>query len=199
MQLPFSETGPRDSPRWRKLLRRITSGCTAALFLWVSAGVFLFVNPHTDTPKRADVLFVLAPQGARTEYAEQLMDQGFAGTLAISLPREEDGSATLCKQRRAYRVVCFDPNPVTTQGEAQALQSLSKEYGWKSASVLTAQFHVTRARVLFQRCYRGDLGMIAFREQLPLLQSPHAARSSWAYHFVYESAAFFKVVLNQKC
>jgi uncharacterized SAM-binding protein YcdF (DUF218 family) len=169
------------------------------VMLWAVTGLFLYVVPAVDAPRHADVLFVLAPQGDRTRYAEQLMDQGYAGTLAISAPRDTAGSSALCNEKRAYKTVCFDPDPVTTQGEARALQSLSEEHGWKSADVLTAQFHVTRARVLLQRCYTGDLGMIAYRQELPLLVLPHVGQSSWAYHYVYETAAFVKVALNQDC
>jgi hypothetical protein len=127
------------------------------------------------------------------------MDEGYAATLAISDPQDKDGSAALCQEKRAYKIVCFEPDPFTTQGEARALQSLSEEYGWKTADVLTAQFHVTRARVILQRCYKGDLGMIAYRQELPLLVLPDLGRSSWAYHYMYETAAFVKVALNQDC
>jgi uncharacterized SAM-binding protein YcdF (DUF218 family) len=195
----ISKKRSADSQSWRKSLSRTMAFCAAVVALWVTAGFFLYVAPHTDVPEHADVLFVLAPQGDRMEFAEQLMDQGVAGTLAVSAPQGTDDSAALCKQNRAYRVVCFDPDPVTTQGEARALKRLSEEYGWKGAVVLTAQFHVSRARVLMQRCYHGDLGMIAFGREMPLVGFPHEGRSSWAYHFVYESAAFIKVAINQDC
>jgi uncharacterized SAM-binding protein YcdF (DUF218 family) len=195
----ISETKRAAIGRRRKLFVRTVASCAMVVTLWAVTGVFLYVVPAVDAPRHADVLFVLAPQGDRTGYAEQLMDLGYAGTLAISAPQAKDGSAALCKEKRAYRIVCFDPDPVTTQGEARALQSLSKEYGWKSATVLTAQFHVTRARVLLQRCYKGELGMIAYRQELPLLVFPYLGRSSWAYHYAYETAAFVKVALNQDC
>lgn len=195
----ISATKAAARRRCRGVLFRIVAWCAAAILLWAVTGLFLYVVPATDAPKHADVLFVLAPQGDRTKYAERLMGQGYAGTLAISSPREEDGSSALCAEQRAYRIVCFEPDPVTTQGEARALQSLSVEYGWKSAEVLTAQFHVSRATVLLQRCYKGDLGMIAYQQRLPLLVVPNLAQSSWAYHYVYETAAFVKVALHQDC
>jgi uncharacterized SAM-binding protein YcdF (DUF218 family) len=195
----ISETKAAPRRRCRRLLLRTVAWCATALLLWAVTGLALYVVPATDAPRHADVLFVLAPQGDRTRYAEQLMDQGYAGTLAISAPRDTAGSSALCNEKRAYRIVCFDPDPVTTQGEARALQSLSEEHGWKSADVLTAQFHVTRARVLLQRCYTGDLGMIAYRQELPLLVLPYVGQSSWAYHYMYETAAFVKVALNPNC
>lgn len=174
--------------------------CLTALLLWAIAGLFLYVVPATDAPRHADVLFVLAPPNDRMRYAEQLMDQGYADTLAISAPLDENGSldSSLCNEKRAYRIVCFYPDPVTTQGEARALQSLSREYGWRSANVLTVQFHAARARVILQRCYKGDLSMIAVWQDLPVL-SVSNPRSSWAYRYAYETAAFVKVGVNQGC
>jgi uncharacterized SAM-binding protein YcdF (DUF218 family) len=196
--VPEAKAAALRSRRGRLLLRTAAWGA-AAVLLWAATGLLLYVAPAADAPRPADVLFVLAPQGDRTRYAEHLMDQGYAGTLAISAPQDKDGTAALCKEKRTYRIVCFDPDPVTTQGEARALQRLSKLYGWKSANVLTAQFHVTRARILLQRCYQGDLGMIAFSTETPLLVLPYVERSSWTYHFVYETAAFVKVAINQDC
>lgn len=79
-----------------KLFARTLVVCAASLVLWVAAGLVVYVMPYTDVLKRADVLVVLTPQGDRTEYAGQLMDQGLAGTPAISAPEDRDGNAGLC-------------------------------------------------------------------------------------------------------
>lgn len=196
----ISETKPAARRRHRKRFLLTGVGCLTALLLWATAGLFLYVAPAMDPPRHADVLFVLAPPNDRMSYAEQLMDQGYADTLAISAPLDQNGSldSSLCNQKRAYRIVCFYPDPVTTQGEARALQSLSREYGWRSANVLTVQFHAARARVILERCYKGDLSMIAKWQDLPLLSISNP-RSSWAYRYAYETAAFVKVGLNQDC
>lgn len=184
----------------RQRLLKTVIWCATALLFWAAAGLFLYVAPATNAPRHADVLFVLAPPDDRMKYAEQLMAQGYADTLAISVPMDDDGnlSSSLCNEKRPYRVLCFEPDPVTTQGEARALQSLSREYGWKSANVLTVQFHVARARVLLERCYQGDLNMVAYWQKLPLLSFTNPGRS-WAFHYAYETAAFVKVTLNQDC
>lgn len=183
----------------RKLVVRICRTFSAVMFVWVFAGLFLYVWPQTDTPAAVDALFVLAPQGARTEQAEQLMEQGIADTLAISAPRDDAANDHLCKQKRTYRIICFDPEPVTTQGEARAIEAISNAYGWESVSVLTAQFHVTRSRILIQRCYKGRLVMIPFVQPMPIVKLPNVGESSWAYHYVYESAALVKVALRRAC
>lgn len=175
--------------------------CCALLLLWGIAGVFLYVAPNVDIPRRTDVLFVLAPAGERLEYAKEIMDEGFAGTLAISLPAvATDASlkSAPCDDVRSYRIICFEPDPVTTQGEARALQRLAEENGWKSASVLTAQSHITRARVLIQRCYGGELVMIAHWKDHPWLPLS-SKEASWGYIYAYETAAFVKVAVNRDC
>lgn len=172
---------------------------TVTVLVWCTLGIFLYVLPVTEGPARADVLLVLAPAHERIPEAEHLMGQGYAKTLVISAPVVDSISRPpLCAEKRAYQIICFSPDPVTTQGEARALRSLSEEYGWDSANVLTAQFHVTRARVIMERCYKGNLSMTAFRQSMPVLSLPEV-NGSWAYHFAYESAAFVKVALNPGC
>src|SRR5689334_14872552 len=107
--------------------------------VWAVAGYFLFVDPQADSPRNADVLFVLAPAERSLDYAQELMRQGYAPTLAVSVPLLNSGTnnPAICSARRPYRVICFDPDPVTTQGEARALAKLSHKNGWTSAAVLT--------------------------------------------------------------
>lgn len=185
--------------RWRFLLGRVVAGCAGVVLAWACVGVPLFVLPATDPLSRSDVLLVLAPTANRMEYAEQLMDQAFADTLAISVPKGKGRlRPAACDQDRSYQVVCFDPQPVTTQGEARGLRQLSKEYGWKNANVLTAQRHVTRAKVLLERCNTADVRMVPYWQDHPLL-SLSDPKNSWAYIYAYETAAFIKVALNPDC
>jgi len=126
-------------------------------------------------------------------YTEQLMQQGDAGTLAVSSPVDQAGgfTAPICQAATAYPVICFHPEPFTTQGEARALQAMSQQHGWESANVLTAQHHITRARVIIDRCYKGDVKMIKYDADLSFPE--------WAYSYAYQSAAFVKVALHQEC
>ncbi|MGM7776154.1 YdcF family protein [Arthrobacter sp. KNU-44] len=195
---PEARTAPRR--RRRKLIISIIAWCVAPVLLWATAGLFLYVAPAADAPKHADVLLVLGPADDRVDYAEKLMDHGYAHTLVVSVPQGVAGSPrlTLCDEKRPYRIICFNPDPGTTQGEARELRTLSEKYGWTSADVLTAQYHVTRARVIVQRCFHGELSMVSYQKDLPLVSSPDAPYS-WAYMYAYQTAAFVKVALNQEC
>lgn len=177
-RFPEPISGPR---RWNRPFGKIVAMGAISSGLSAIVGLFLYVAPASDAPKHADVLFVLGPPDGRMKYAEQLMDQGYAGTIVVSVPLNKDGNPSfdLCHERRASRIVCFSPDPFTTQGEARVLESLSQENGWNSADVLTAQFHISRARVMVQRCYKGDLSMVAYGHTLPLLSLTNPA-GSWA-------------------
>lgn len=183
----------------RQRLKRIVVGFVATVLTWTCAGLPLFVFPATDPLNRTDVLLVLAPTTDRIEYAEQLMDQGYAATLAVSVPQIKGSSEPeACHQKRAYKVVCFRPEPVTTQGEARALKRLSAKYAWESANVLTAQRHVTRARVLLERCNDVEVIMTATWRDYPVISLSNP-RNTWAYIYAYETAAFIKAALSSDC
>lgn len=162
---------------------------------WIVAGLFLFVAPAADQPVRADAVVVLAPPlpTGRLAYAESLMSARYADTLVISVPEDSTGAAPtrLCEEDRPYRVICFTPDPVTTQGEAKAIGNLAKEHDWHRINVVTNDFHVTRARMIIERCYSRDLNMLPVRQ--------NSSWMLWGYRFIYETAAFVKVASESGC
>ena len=185
-----------SSPRLRKALSAALVWGKVLLATWIVAGIFLYVVvPAMDQPERADAIVVLAPilNTGRLEYAEKLMSEGYATTLVVSMPdhASDKGSEDICSASRPYRVICFNPDPVTTQGEAKAIKRLSDQYSWNSVTVVTNDFHVARARTLIERCYSKQLYMAPVRSDRTLV--------GWVYRFVYESAAFVKVGVQEDC
>lgn len=186
----------QDGP-WPRVRRPYIAALTWAgsvVAAWSVASLFLYVYPVLDQPAHSDAVVVLAPVSMdRLVYAESLMSAGYAETLVISVPEtgNSSDSSELCHVRRPYRVICFSPDPVTTRGEARAIRRLSDEHGWRSINVATSESHVTRARIVIGRCYSDDLNMLAVREDSSL--------KWWAYRFIYETAAFVKVVGERGC
>lgn len=127
---------------------------TARLFLW----------PKTDSPARADAVVVLAGgQGERLTKALELVRAGTAPTLVIANgddPKWLEANH-LCSSAASFEVICFRPDPDNTRGEARALGSLAETRGWQSLAVVTSTYHVTRARVLVERCYAGKTSFVA--------------------------------------
>jgi uncharacterized SAM-binding protein YcdF (DUF218 family) len=149
------------------VIRRILLILAALVAAWLVACAVLFVWPRTDPPPaHADAVVVLAGGlDRRLDPALALVRSGVAPVLAISSPFRGDWAKAraLCtgKTKPAkFAVVCFQPTPYSTQGEARAVARLARTNRWKHIIVVTSTFHVTRARMLFERCYHGKLSMI---------------------------------------
>jgi hypothetical protein len=122
-----------------------------ALFLFLTA--VLFIWPSTNAPRRSDAIAVLGGSGlrlakglalARAGYAPYLLLSGYAGTKCPAPPHH-------------VKVICFDPHPDTTQGEARKIATLSRADGWHQIIVVPGIPQTTRARIRIARCYDGTL------------------------------------------
>jgi hypothetical protein len=52
-------------------------------------------------------------------------------------------------------VICFDPNPATTTGEAEFVGRLARKYHWQSIALVTITPQDSRARLRVERCFKG--------------------------------------------
>ena len=90
----------------------------------------------------------------------------------------------------SVKVICFDPNPGNTRGEAEFVGKLAKLYGWHSVVLVTTPTQDTRARILMRRCYGGSIYAVT----APL------AWDDWPYQIAYGWAALFKaLILYRAC
>ena len=146
------------------LLRRVVLPAIGLLVVaWLAATAILFLWPREDSPKRANAVVVLSGgRKPRLEKALGLMRRHVAPVLVIS-----DGwdspwpqGSRLCKGRARFAVVCFRPRPYSTRGEAEDVARLAAKRGWRSIVVVTSRYHVTRARMLFRRCFHGDVDTV---------------------------------------
>ncbi|MFW2512343.1 hypothetical protein ACNI3K_01030 [Demequina sp. SO4-13] len=88
-------------------------------------------------------------------------------------------------------VLCSKPDPFTTRGEARWLEDEMVEHGWDSAAVITLTPHISRARMIMERCDTGDIAMVDVGESL--------APWYWAYMYAYQTAGFTKAAILQGC
>jgi hypothetical protein len=149
------------------VLRRLLLGLAALVAAWLAACLVLFVWPPGESgpPKLADVVVVLSGDTKRLAPGLELIRGGVAPVLAISTvtrTRHWPEAVGLCRRHRyaGARVVCFDAVPFSTQGEARTVARLARTERWSSVVVVTSTFHVTRAKMLFRRCYRGRLDVV---------------------------------------
>ena len=145
----------------RRPLRFVLPLAAVAAATWVALDIYLFATPSLDRPVHADAVIVLAGDPTpRLARGLGLMRAGVAPTLVISDGYDPSWPAAnrLCAQGDpGFRVVCFRPAPYSTRGEARGFARLARENGWHSVVVVTSTFHVTRARMLFRRCFGGKV------------------------------------------
>jgi uncharacterized SAM-binding protein YcdF (DUF218 family) len=146
------------------------------------ATVILFVRPDTDQPRRADAVVILGPglHGERWREGLRLMRQGFGRVLVISKARDPNWTAAdrFCSGDSRFQVVCFRAKLFRTRGEAQAVAALASRYRWHSLLLVTSTYHVTRARLLYRRCFGGRVDVVG--------ANPEASLTEWAGRLVHE-------------
>jgi uncharacterized SAM-binding protein YcdF (DUF218 family) len=149
------------------VLRRLVPAVVALVVAWVAACLVFFTwSPwETGAPAHADAVIVLSGGRERLPPAMALVRRGVAPVLAISsVSRTKPWAIArrLCASGRYAhaRVLCFEARPYSTEGEAKTVERLVREHRWSHIVVVTSRFHVTRAHMLFRRCYDGGLSMV---------------------------------------
>jgi len=147
----------------------------------------LFVWPATDAVEPADAVVVLAGgDGERFERGLELVDRGVAPTLVLSF-----GAPAFCNEDHAFEVVCFAPSPETTRGEAEAIGELARAHGWSRILLVTSTPHVTRARLLVERCYSGDLDVTG--------ATPDTGVPGWIAAVTHEWGGLVETLVDRDC
>jgi uncharacterized SAM-binding protein YcdF (DUF218 family) len=139
-----------------------------AVLVAAAATARLFVWPETTGASRADAVVVFgASAEERLAKGIQLVDEGVAPVLVLSAP---DSETALCSGRGRVRVICFEPDPFNTRGEAQTVGRLATREGWETLVLVTSTYHITRARLLLDRCFAGHVDVVAAKPSESLEQ-----------------------------
>jgi uncharacterized SAM-binding protein YcdF (DUF218 family) len=139
-------------------------------------------------PARVDAIVVLGGSDDRLGLGMQLAREGRAPYLVLSmgLPWLPPG---ICTQHVGpAMVICFRPDPDTTQGEAEGASRIAKQHGWRSIVVVTTQDQVWRAHLRFQRCYSGQI----YGVSVPI------AWSQWPSAIAYQWAGTIRAEISQR-
>ena len=76
------------------------------------------------------------------------------------------------------RLVCFQPDPADTRGEAEYIGRLAVREHWGSLVVVATPEQDIRARLIVGRCYPGTLFVVT--APVPWQQLPYQVAYGWA-------------------
>ncbi len=154
--------------------------------VFVVLSVVLFIRPDTNAPRHSNAVVVLGGSGSQqTEKGVALVKAGYASTLIVSTTSQYGCPSHIA----GVTIICFSPNPATTQGEARFAAKLAKRHHWSQIIVVPSTTQVTRARIRFERCYSGTVLMDPANP---------TGLGNWAYGVVYEWPSLFKALLLQR-
>lgn len=77
------------------------------------------------------------------------------------------------------------------RSEAEHVRDQARQHGWTSFVVVTSTYHVSRARMIFDRCLDGSLYMVAARRGISMFTRAH--------QYLYQTGAYVKAVLQPGC
>lgn len=143
--------------RRRGLIPALVVGALA--FVVLSGTLPRILNPPVGDRSAGDVVFVhVGGEGERWLEAVEAMNEGPARTLVIPTdPANEWVEEDLCGQTEPFEVVCLDYRPDRTAEEARAFADLVRDRDWRSATVITTDYHMARALMIDQSCVGIDL------------------------------------------
>ena len=184
--------GPADSaaasPRKRRRKRRRTVAVAVVVLAIVfsAATARLFIWPDRGMPARVSAIVMMNGPGDRLDTALNLAWQHRAPFLVIARGSAYFGHGSVCAPRIPHvQVICFDPSPATTRGEAEFAGRLARRYHWQSVVLVTTTPQDSRARLRVERCFTGPVYVMT--AALPL--------RSWPYELAYEWGATVKALI----
>ena len=149
----------------------------------------IFLAPSDDPTGRPDAVVVLGGGSpARAHLGIELAEELDAELVLSSTAGRHAGEAGM---RCGVEARCFEPEPLSTAGEAREVRDLTAETGWEAVLVVTTDFHTSRSRLLFEQCL--DDAAVA------VVGVDHAA--GWtvrAYSYAREAAATLAGVTVQR-
>lgn len=178
---------------WRRWRWRIVSVIAVLVVAFCVATALLLVWPQQGMPARVDAIVMLNGPGDRLDTALNLGWERKAPVLVISRGSSYFGHGSVCAPPMPdVRVICFDPNPSTTQGEAEFIGRLASRYHWRTVVMVTITPQITPGRIWLGRCLPP--GTTVYAVAAPL------RASAWPPLLVYEWGSIINAeVFHRSC
>jgi uncharacterized SAM-binding protein YcdF (DUF218 family) len=168
---------------------RIGLVLVSLVVLFCAATARLFVWPANGMPQRVDVIVMVNGSGNRLNTALDLAWEHRASAILISRGSKYWGHGDVCAPAIPnVKVICFDPDPETTRGEAEFAGRMAKRYHWQSMVLVATAPQDTRARLRFGRCFGGKIYVV----------NAAFPAHEWPYEIAYEWAATIKALVFER-
>lgn len=179
-----------------RLVRWGLATVSGGAVLWLIVAIQLFVNVDPLSLHRADAVIMLG--GAATERlpAAQRIQQDLGVPVLVLSTTDTFGNRAadgICSSAVFPNpsLICFRPSELDTRGEAQAISRLVAINGWKSITVVTSSYHVTRAGRLISQCTTADVQTVA--------SHPELSWGQWLRRFIIETGGLIDASLRPEC
>ena len=177
-------------------VRWVLAAVSGAVVLWLMVAVQLFVNVDPSSVHRTDAVIMLGGAASeRLPVAQRLQNELNAPVLVLSHTDTLGNAAAddVCSTATFPdpRLVCFRPSGMDTRSEADIIADLADANGWKSVTVVTSSYHVTRAGRLIGQCTTADVQMVA--------SHPALSPGQWLRRFVIETGGLIDASLRPEC
>jgi hypothetical protein len=180
--------GPRQI-RLRRFPRYAIVALTVVLAGLGVATARWFVWPQQGMPLRVDAIVMLNGPGDRLDTTLDLAWAHRAPMIVISRGSHYWGHDSVCAPKiPRVKVICFDPNPSTTRGEAEFAGRLARQYHWHSVVLVAVAPQDTVARLRVGRCFSGKIYVV---------NAPLPA-SEWPYEIAYQWGSTIKALSLQR-
>ncbi|WP_346959986.1 YdcF family protein [uncultured Arthrobacter sp.] len=167
-----------------------------AAVLWLIIAIQLFVNVDPLSVHRTDAVIMLGGASSERLPVAQRVQQELGAPVLVLSHTDTPGNKVADEKCNTAQfpnssLVCFQPGEYDTRGEAQAIGKLVKLNGWKSITVVTSSYHVTRAGRLMEQCTTADVQMVP--------SHPDFSPAQWLRRFVIETGGLIDVSLRPEC
>jgi uncharacterized SAM-binding protein YcdF (DUF218 family) len=156
-----------------------------ALFLSLSAKLFVWPAQNALQGTHADAIVVLGGPGPRWQVAVELAEEHAAPVMLVSVASTRWNCPGT--DLAGVKIECFRPDPFSTMGEARFAASQARANGWHSLIVVSSTPQATRARLRVKRCFDGSVYVVTARPRL----------RDWPGEVIYEWGALIKALAWQ--
>jgi hypothetical protein len=170
----------------RRRLRPILAGLTFLVVLFCAATARLMIWPARGMPRSVGAIVMLSGPGNRMQAAVRLAREHRARVLVVS--RGHEGYGNPCPAPVPdIKLICFEPVPASTRGEAEFVGRLARRYHWHSLTLVTSVPQDSRARQRVEACFPGRVYVV----------TASLSWTAWPGQIVYEWGATIKMDLLQ--